>query len=105
MLDVLPLLAPLAASAMTRMQFPPLALAAWTVALTWSIALAATGAFCYPHDEWNTSPVEVDREHSRLWDWSDPQFVRCWRAGLSPQNFALLRAYGWAAPAPTAGQK
>lgn len=105
MLDVLPLLTPLAASALTRMQFRPLTLAACTAALAWSIALAATGAFCYPHDAWNTSPVEVNREHSRLWDWSDPQFVRCWRAGLSPQNFALLRAYGWTAPATTAGRE
>jgi len=98
MLDVLPLLAPLAAAAMARMQFRPLLLAACTAALAWSITLAATGAFCYPHDAWNTSPVEVNRKHSRLWDWSDPQFVRCWRTGLSPQNFELLRDYGWTMP-------
>jgi hypothetical protein len=97
MLDVLPLLAPLAASALARMRFGPVTLAASAIALTWSIAIAATGAFCYPHDAWNTSPVEVNREHSRLWNWSDPQFVRCWRTGLSPQNFDLLRDYGWMA--------
>jgi hypothetical protein len=97
MLDVLPLLVPLAAAALARMRFGPLTLTACTAALAWSIALAATGAFCYPHDAWNTSPVEVNRAHARLWDWSDPQFVRCWRAGLSPQNFDLLRDYGWTA--------
>ena len=98
LLDVLPLLAPLAAAALTRMRFGPLTLAASTLALAWSIALAATGAFCYPHDAWNTSPVEVNRAHARLWDWSDPQFVRCWRTGFSPQNFDLLRDYGWTTP-------
>lgn len=95
MLDVLPLLTPLAAATMTRLQFRPVTLAACTAALLWSILLAATGAFCYPYEGWNTSPVEVNRAHRRLWEWTDPQFVRCWRTGLSPQNFDLLRDYGW----------
>ena len=59
-------------------------------ALAWSIALSATGAFCYPHEQWNTLPEEIDLAHARLWDWSDPQFVRCWHMGLSPQNFQLF---------------
>jgi hypothetical protein len=59
-------------------------------ALAWSIAVAATGAFVYPHDRWNTDPVSVDRHHERLWDWSDPQIVRCWKAGPSPVNFTLF---------------
>lgn len=101
MLDLLPVLVPLAASAMAVTRFRPLTLAACMTALAWSVALAATGAFCYPHDEWNTSPVEVNHEHSRLWDWSDPQFIRCWRTGLSPQNFDLLRDYGWTQPTTT----
>jgi hypothetical protein len=59
-------------------------------ALCWSIVVAATGAFCYPHDRWNTDPADVDRYHERLWDWSDPQILRCWRRGSSPQNFDLF---------------
>ena len=57
--------------------------------LAWSIAVAATGAFVYPHDVWNSDP-EVDVHHERLWDWSDLQIVRAWKAGPSPQNFELF---------------
>ena len=60
------------------------------IALAWSIAVAATGAFCYPNDRWNTHPVDVDLNHQRLWDWHDLQITRCWRHGMSPQNFGLL---------------
>ncbi|HJR58432.1 MAG TPA: isoprenylcysteine carboxylmethyltransferase family protein [Vicinamibacterales bacterium] len=61
-----------------------------TAALAWSVAVAATGAFCYPNDRWNTDPADVDRHHDRLWDWRDPQIVRAWQRGMSPQNFSLF---------------
>jgi hypothetical protein len=92
LLDVLPILFPLAAAAVARIQRSRLAIAACTAALAWSIVLAATGAFFYPHERWNSDPVDVDRDHARLWEWSDPQFARCWRSGPSPQNFALFEA-------------
>jgi hypothetical protein len=92
LLDVLPVLVPLAAAAVSRIQMHRVAIVACTAALAWSIALSATGAFFYPHERWNSEPVDVDRDHARLWEWSDPQFVRCWRTGPSPQNFALFAA-------------
>jgi hypothetical protein len=61
-----------------------------SAALAWSIALSATGAFCYPSEQWNTSPIDVDREHSRLWSWTDAQFIRCWKSGPHPDNFELF---------------
>lgn len=90
MLDVLPVLVPLAAAALSRprLAFVPAVLCG--AALAWSIALSATGAFCYPSEQWNTTPVDVDREHSRLWSWTDTQFVRCWLSGPSPRNLDLL---------------
>lgn len=68
-------------------------------ALAWSVVVSATGAFMYPNDQWNTSPESVDTHHGRLWDWRDPQIVRAWKRGPSPQNFALfsraaVRAHG-----------
>jgi hypothetical protein len=89
-LDVLPLLVPAAAEGLRRALESPALRAGLAAAFVWSIALAATGAWCYPHERWNTRPRNVDRSHARLWDWRDPQFLRCWRAGLSPQNFAFL---------------
>jgi hypothetical protein len=89
MLDVLPLLLPLAACGLARLKRRlPMGLAA--VALAWSIAVAALGAFTYPHEQWNIDPLDVDRHHERLWDWSDMQIARCWKAGTSPQNFNLF---------------
>lgn len=90
MLDLLVPLTPAAAigveSALTR---------SWSrwlsgAALAWSVVVAATGAFMYPNDQWNTSPESVDTHHARLWDWDDPQIVRAWKAGPSPQNFDLF---------------
>jgi len=89
LLDVLPLLAPLAAVALSRPRtFPGLG-PLMAGALAWSVLVAATGAFFYPHDQWNTDP-DVNRFHERLWDWSDTQIGRCWAAGPSPQNFSLF---------------
>jgi len=89
MLDVLPLLVPLSAHGLTLVRGVT-AKAIACAALSWSIGVAALGAFCYPNDRWNTEPMTVDRYHERLWDWSDTQILRCWHAGPSPQNFNLL---------------
>jgi hypothetical protein len=88
--DVLPFLVPGAAVAMSLISPCPALKATAGALLAWSILVAATGAFCYPADQWNTDPVDVDRRHERLWDWRDPQIVRCWTRGLAPQNWDLF---------------
>jgi hypothetical protein len=90
LLDVLPVAVPVAALAMAKPRMRQGAKTAAFAALAWSILVAATGAFCYPHDEWNVNPTDIDRDHSRLWSVSDNQIARCWRRGLSPQNFSLI---------------
>jgi hypothetical protein len=94
LVDMLPLLIPVAAEGAAVMVRNRVSSTVAAGALAWSVALAATGAFCYPAERWNTSPDEVDLRHERLWNWRDPQFVRCWKTGLSPQNFALFGAGG-----------
>ena len=89
MLDVLPMLVPAAALAADTVRRPA-AVALAGVALAWSIGIAALGAFAYPNDAWNSSPLDIDRDHARLWDWSDNQIARAWHAGISPQNFSLF---------------
>ena len=93
MLDVLPLLVPPAAAAIALVRLRSVAGAVCVAALAWSIVIAETGAFYYPHDQWNSDPADIDRDHARLWSWSDPQFLRCWRTGPSPQNFQLFALY------------
>lgn len=56
------------------------------VAVAWSIALQAAGAWCYP-STWNRLPADVDRHHERLWDWSDTEIGRC-----------LAQAWGYRQP-------
>ena len=90
LLDVLPVAVPLAAESMAPPRFGRMAQIAAGIALAWSIAVAATGAFCYPHERWNTDPESVDRNHWRLWSVEDNQITRCWRSGWSPQNFSLF---------------
>ena len=89
-LDVLPLLVPVAALFVTSIRVTPLKRAVAATALAWSIVVAATGAFNYPNERWNVDPRDVDRSHERLWDWSDLQIVRCWTRGADPMNFRLL---------------
>lgn len=91
MLDVLPLLVPLAAVALASLRPRSVRGVLASAALAWSITVAATGAFFFPHDRWNVDPYDVDRHHERLWHWSDMQIVRCWQRGPSPQNFDLFR--------------
>jgi hypothetical protein len=74
-------------------------------ALLWSVVVSATGAFMYPNDQWNTSPESVDTHHERLWAWRDPQIVRAWQRGFSPQNFDLFsRAAVRSVAPPQAGK-
>ena len=88
--DLLPLLLPLAAAGLAAVRLRPIARAGLAVAFSWSVLVAATGAFVYPNDVWNLDPRNVDRFHNRLWSVADNQIVRCWQRGPSPQNFSLF---------------
>jgi hypothetical protein len=90
LLDVLVPLAPLLALGIQRARSAAWSTMTLLVLLTWSIAVAAAGAFVYPNERWNTDPTEVDRDHARLWDFRDSQIVRAFSSPPSPQNFQLL---------------
>jgi len=46
------------------------------VALAASLFIHSQGAWCWPCVEWNSNPVEISASRQRLWDWSDPPFLR-----------------------------
>ncbi len=95
-LDLLPALVPAAALGTAGIAQSPRAVrGAAFAALGWSILTAATGAFCYPHDNWNNDPVNLDQAHERLWEVRDSQIPRCWSRGLAPQNFELFDRDLW----------
>jgi hypothetical protein len=89
MIDILPLTVPLAAAGVQNLR-GQLAGILTVLALAWSVGVAATGAFVFPAERWNTDPVNIDTNHDRLWNWRDLQFVRCWQAGLNDRNFMLF---------------
>jgi hypothetical protein len=90
-LDALPMMVPLGADGVEIVGRHATGRALAIIALVWSVAAAGTGAFVYPSEAWNSDPTEIDRAHGRLWDWRDPQLLRCWQTGPSPQNFDLVR--------------
>jgi hypothetical protein len=90
LLDILVLLVPAAIAGAGWMAAARWRQGVGTVVLAWSVLVAATGAFSYPNDQWNSDPADIDTNHERLWDWRDSQIVRCWQRGPSPQNFSLF---------------
>jgi len=89
LLDLLPVLVPLAAAGLHAVLTRPVLRVAAAVCLAWSVVVSGTGAFVYPAEKWNTDPADVDRRHERLWEWRDSQIIRAFRAEWSPQNFSL----------------
>jgi MFS family permease len=90
LLDLLVLLTPFAALGVERAWRTAWSKALLVVMLAWSIAVAGAGAFVYPHEGWNSTPTEIDRDHARLWDVGDSQILRAFTSAPSPQNFQLL---------------
>ncbi|MDQ3487636.1 MAG: hypothetical protein M3468_07875 [Acidobacteriota bacterium] len=90
MLDVLPFLVPSAALGMTHLRLRSVGGACAALALAWSIAVSALGAYVYPAELWNTDPREVDQYHERLWDWRDTQIRRAYETPPNPRNFMLF---------------
>jgi hypothetical protein len=58
----------------------------WAFGATVALALwvQVVGAFYYPVGNWDGLPVDVDVAPERIWDWSDTQVLRSWRAGPAP---------------------
>jgi MFS family permease len=90
LLDLLVPLTPLAAVGVEQVARAVWSKAAMALLLAWSIAVAGVGAFVYPHEQWNSNPSEIDRDHARLWDVADSQIVRAFTTPPSPQNYQLV---------------
>jgi hypothetical protein len=48
-------------------------------ALAISVFMHAQGALCWPCVDWNSKPINIQISQHRLWDWSDPAFLRNFR--------------------------
>jgi hypothetical protein len=50
--------------------------AVFGVLLAYSVAVQALGALAYDASDWNGTPVSVDQDPGRLWEWRDSQIRR-----------------------------
>jgi hypothetical protein len=50
--------------------------AAFVAFAAWGVFVHARGATSTAAQQWNSVPVSVDGAKQRVWDWSDPQFLR-----------------------------
>jgi hypothetical protein len=64
-----------------------------------SVYVHAIGAYCYPRGEWDSRPVSIDAEPSRVWNWADNPIIRTAQGGLDYQPYRnaykLLRSESW----------
>lgn len=90
MSDVLPLLAFLSLPAVEALAgvlrsgrptvWGKVAVGATGLAVLWSVAVNAEGAYLRSSTCWNAEPVTIDLRPGRVWDWHDPQVLSGYRA-------------------------
>jgi len=62
--------------------------------------IQALGVYCYPKGRWDHSPVSVDRDSARLWNWADNPVIRTARGGFAWEPYWIVAAGmtgGWSA--------
>ncbi len=87
--DVLPALTLCAVPALERVCRTPAGRAVVAGLVAWSVGVQAIGAYC-DFDIWNHTPVSVDTQSLRVWDWDDLQVVRALRGGWHGTDLAPL---------------
>lgn len=87
LVDVLPALALLAAPTVERLWQWSAARALVVCLALWGIVVQGIGVYC-DDGSWNATPVPVDRQPARVWDWRDPQILRALGAGWRGTDLA-----------------
>jgi len=82
--DLLPFLAWFLVPVLTSLRARPVLRVAFAATVAIALWVQVVGAFYYPAGNWDSFPVSVDVEPRRVWDWSDTQILRSWRAGPAP---------------------
>lgn len=84
--EVMPAFCVMVAPAVVRLWQARIARGILYALLAWSIALHAIGAFAPSATDWCETPIDVDAAPRRLWDWTDPPFLRPFRSAPSPKT-------------------
>lgn len=67
----------------------PVLMAALLTGFLSAAAMQAVGFLAYP-SSWHSTPTNADRDHGRLWDWSDSELTRCWKEGIRARTWSGL---------------
>jgi hypothetical protein len=78
--DLLPFLAWFLVPVWTSIRARPVLRVVFAATVAFALWVQVVGAFYYPEGYWDASPVNVDVKPERVWDWSDSQVLRSWRA-------------------------
>lgn len=95
LLDIVPVLVLLAAPALRLLTVRPsrglglLAIAGVTATLAWGLFINASGAVSRAAVCWNVTPETIDVAPHRVWDWSDPPFLRPWNELATGGDFLV----------------
>lgn len=90
LVDVLPILSLWLGAAMDSVLASAKKAAAFLATLACSVTVQVIGAFFFPCD-WEGAPMSAFAYQERFWDYSDPQVLRCVRAGpIFPDGLAKL---------------
>ncbi len=79
--DLLPFFAWFLVPVWASIRARPVLRVAFAATVAIALWVQVVGAFYYPAGNWDASPVDVEVEPQRCWDWSDTQLQRSWRAG------------------------
>lgn len=90
--DLLPFLAFFLVPVWPRIKASAFLGTTFALALFAALFVQGVGAYCYPMGYWDATPVSVDRDARRLWDWSDNQVIRSLRNGPAPP-YLFYEAY------------
>lgn len=71
---------------------------AFIVAAIYGCLIQALGVYCYPKGHWDATPVSVNDDPSRLWNWSDNPVVRTARGGVAWEPYAIVGAFATGGP-------
>jgi hypothetical protein len=65
---------------------------AFAIAAVYGCLIQALGVYCYPKGQWDNSPVSVNDDQARLWNWADNPIIRTARAGVAWEPYAIVGA-------------
>jgi hypothetical protein len=82
--DLLPFFAWFLVPLWTRIRARPVLRVVFAATVAIALWVQVVGAFYYPAGNWDGSPVKVEDDPQRIWDWSDSQVLRSWKAGPAP---------------------